>query len=92
MAEPTETEQPLGVVHSEFAQVAVSVNDDGNGPRLKLVDLKTGQERYLDALELETVVWLRQGFLWQILDPSADRWREDAEEPVAHGLGEIESE
>ncbi len=70
----------LGVVHSEFAQVRVEVDDQGNGPRLKLTDLKTDEVRYLDALELESIVWLRPGFLWQILDPSADRWREDADD------------
>jgi hypothetical protein len=80
MSELEPVSQELGVVYSEFAQVRVEIDDLGNGPRLKLTDLKTDQVRYLDALELETIVWLRQGFLWQILDPSADRWREDADE------------
>ncbi|WP_052344720.1 hypothetical protein [Thermocrispum municipale] len=65
------------VVGSEFAEVAVSVDHEGNGPRLKLEDLRTGRVRYLDALELETVVWLPDGHLRQLLDPSAHRWRED---------------
>lgn len=67
----------LSVVHSEFAQVAVRVDEQANGPRLRLEDLKTGQVRYLDALELETIIWLRDDHLMQLLDPSADRWRED---------------
>ena len=71
---------PLGVVHSEFAQVSVAVDDSANGPRLRLEDLKTGQVRFLDALELETIVWIRDGHLNQLLDPSSDRWREDADE------------
>jgi hypothetical protein len=33
--------------------------------------------RYLDALELETIIWLPAGKLAQLLDPSADRWRGD---------------
>lgn len=67
----------IGVVHSEFAQVRVGIDDTGNGPRLRLEDLRTGRVRYLDALELETIVWLAEGRMQRLLDPSADRWRED---------------
>jgi hypothetical protein len=63
------------VVESEFAQVSVNIDDEGNSPRLRLEDLRTGRVRYLDALELETIVWLPAGKLAQLLDPSADRWR-----------------
>lgn len=73
MATPTDAQ----VVHNEFAQVTVAVDDSGNSPRLRLVDLKTGRCRYLDALELETIVWLPDGHMQQLLDPSADRWRSD---------------
>jgi hypothetical protein len=31
---------------------------------------------YVHALELETIVWLPDGHLTQLLDPSADRWRD----------------
>ena len=65
------------IVFSEFASVKVELDHDANGPRLKLEDLRTGRIRYLDALELETIVWLPEGKLQQLLDPSADRWRED---------------
>ncbi|MEV6768450.1 hypothetical protein AB0N05_07430 [Nocardia sp. NPDC051030] len=65
------------VVSSEFASVRVDIDHEGNGPRLRLTDLKSGRIRYLDALELETIVWLPEGHLQQLLDPSADRWRED---------------
>jgi hypothetical protein len=65
------------VVGSEFAQVEVRIDASGNGPRLRLTDLRTGQVRYLDALELETIIWLPDGHLRQLLDPAADRWRED---------------
>ncbi|MBJ8345157.1 hypothetical protein [Antrihabitans sp. YC2-6] len=67
------------VVWSEFAQVSVSIDTAANSPRLRLEDLKTGQVRFLDALELETIVWLSDGHLQQLLDPSADRWREDVQ-------------
>lgn len=64
------------IISSEFAEVGVSVDDDANGPRLRLEDRKTGQVRFLDALELETLVHLPEGHLQALLDPSADRWRE----------------
>lgn len=63
-------------VTSEFASVALSVNHDGNGPRLQIEDLKTGHVGFLDALELETLAWLPEGALHQLLDPSFIRWRE----------------
>jgi hypothetical protein len=68
---------PDGVVASEFAQVAVRLDEGANGVRLRLEDLRTGRVRYLDALELETVVWLRDEHLGRLMDPSADRWRDD---------------
>ena len=64
------------VVYNEFAQVSVSIDTDGNSPRLRLEDLRTGRVRFLDALELETIVWLPDGHMRQLLDPSADRWRD----------------
>jgi hypothetical protein len=63
------------LVESEFAQVSVNIDNQGNSPRLRLEDLRTGRVRYLDALELETIVWLPEGKMAQLLDPSADRWR-----------------
>lgn len=65
------------LVGNEFAEVAVEVDDAANSPRLRLEDRRTGRVRYLDALELETLVWLPEGHLRQLLDPAADRWRED---------------
>ena len=64
------------VVDSEFADVSVEVDTTANAPRLRLEDRRTGQVRFLDALELETVVCLPDGHLTQLLDPSADRWRD----------------
>jgi hypothetical protein len=64
------------VVNSEFAQVAWRTDLEGNGPRLRLEDLRTGRVRYLDALELETIIWLPEGRLDVALDPSFHRWRE----------------
>jgi hypothetical protein len=66
-----------GIVENEFATVAVQVDEAANGPQLRLEDMRTGRVRFLDALELETLVWLPDGHLTQLLDPSADRWREE---------------
>ncbi|MCX8564904.1 hypothetical protein OS122_28900 [Mycolicibacterium mucogenicum] len=63
------------VVGSEFAEVAVAFDVQGNSPRLRLEDMRTGRVRFLDALELETITWLPDERLSSLLDPSADRWR-----------------
>jgi hypothetical protein len=61
---------------SEFASVALTIDHDGNGPRLRIEDLKTGQIGFLDPLELETLAWLPEGGLHKLLDPSLLRWRD----------------
>lgn len=63
------------VVESEFASVSVNLDTEGNSVRLRIEDLRTGRVRHLDALELEAIVWLADGHLSHLLDPSADRWR-----------------
>lgn len=73
----TVTGSDNGLVGSEFAEVAINVDNGANGPRLRVEDMRTGRVRYLDALELETLVWLPQDALDNLLDPSAHRWRED---------------
>jgi hypothetical protein len=69
-------------VSSEFASVALSIDYDGNDPRLRIEDLKTGQVGFLDALELETLAWLPEGGLHKLLDPSFLRWREPGENEI----------
>ena len=69
---------PGDIVGSEFAEVEVTFDRSGNGIRLRLEDLRTGRVRFLDALELETIVWLSDGKLNQLLDPSSDRWNNDS--------------
>lgn len=65
------------VIGSEFAQVSVTFDTTGNAPRLRLHDLRTGRVRHLDALELETIIWLPDDQLATLLDPSHIRWRGD---------------
>ena len=66
----------MDIVSNEFAEVSVRVDGDANSPRLRLEDLRSGRVRFLDALELETLVWLPEGNLRALLDPAADRWKE----------------
>ncbi|HME79515.1 MAG TPA: hypothetical protein VKI00_28795 [Mycobacterium sp.] len=66
------------VVGSEFAEVSVRFDVDANAPRLRLEDLRSGRVRYLDALELETLIWLPEERLTGLLDPSHSRWRGEA--------------
>src|SRR5438309_10650259 len=73
-------------IKSEFAAVEVGVDETGNGPRLRIEDLKTGRVGYLDALELETLAWLPEGALHPLLDPSSLRFSEDEREPSIAGL------
>ena len=71
------TEPLNGEISSEFASVALSIDHAGNGPRLRIEDLRTGHVGFLDALELETLAWLPDGGLHKLLDPSLLRWREE---------------
>jgi hypothetical protein len=68
--------EPIGAVISEFAAVELTIDDAGNGPRLRIEDLRTGHVGFLDALELETLAWLPGGALHRLLDPSLHRWRD----------------
>ncbi len=80
--DPTSVEVPgVGaVIGSEFAEISISFDTSGNGPRLRLCDLRTGRVRFLDALELETIIWLPDHKLSGLLDPSHSRWRDEGAE------------
>jgi hypothetical protein len=43
-------------VRNEFAAVEVSLDDDGQSPRLRLHDVESGREAFLDAMLLRTLV------------------------------------
>jgi hypothetical protein len=77
--------EPVGLVASEFASVKLSIDHDGNGPRLRIEDLKTGHVGFVDALELETLAWLPEGGLHKLLDPSLLRWREPSRDMETSG-------
>jgi ketosteroid isomerase-like protein len=71
-------------VTSEFADVVVEVDASANDTRLRLEDAKTGRVRYLDALELESLVWGSPEALASLLDPSRGRWRDRPVHSVDH--------
>lgn len=67
---------------NEFAQVRLELDTAGNGPRLRIEDLKTGQVGYLDPLELESLAWATKGELAPLLDPAASRWKAISAEAI----------
>lgn len=67
MVNQTDTSQI--VVRSEFAIVAVSLDRDANGQRLKVEDLGSGSIFYFDALELERLAAARHEDLAHIVAP-----------------------
>jgi hypothetical protein len=56
-------------LNSEFAAVEIARDNRGNGPRLMIRDLQSGQEIYLDPLELAALAWTRHEELLPLLDP-----------------------
>ena len=78
--------EPLCTVASEFASVAVSIDHDGNSPRLRLEDLRSGTVRHVDALELESLIWAPEHWWRRLLDPSLHRWRDPDPGPGIESL------
>jgi hypothetical protein len=68
------------IVRNEFSVVKVELDNEGNGDRLRLEDMDTGRVIYLDALQLENLVWLPDDKLTEYMDPSAHRWRDEQTE------------
>lgn len=60
-------------MHNEYAAVSVCVDHTANGPRLRLKDHRGGRVRYLDPLQLESLVWAEDERLCTLLDPG-HRW------------------
>ena len=83
------------ILANEFAQVEVVLDETGNGPRLRVVDLKTGKAGYLDPLELESLAWATKDELAPLMDPAASRWRnlsrEDLDELASMEQGRVSS-
>ena len=62
---------------SEFAAVEIERDDNGNGPRLLIRDLRSGRSVRLDPLELAALASARHDELVPFLDPSRldPNWR-----------------
>jgi hypothetical protein len=72
------TPQPEITISNEFAAVTISVAQSRLGRRLRIKDCATGEERCLDALELEALIWATYEDFDRLLDPSHSRWRLEA--------------
>ncbi len=66
-------------LRSEFGAVRVEVTTDGNGPVLRITDLKSGASAHYDPLELETLVHLTPEQRIRFLDPGQTRWAGEAD-------------
>jgi hypothetical protein len=53
------SEEPV-LVENEFARVLLSIDREGNSPRLRIDVPETGETGYLDALSLERLAGLSQ--------------------------------
>jgi hypothetical protein len=76
----------LGVVASEFATVKVTLEQGVSGARLRVEDLRSDAVRYLDALELESLVWAPDDWWRRLLDPSLHRWKDSGRGPDIESL------
>lgn len=65
------------LIENEFASVTISIDEDGNDRRLRVVDNRTGHTAWFDALLLETLAWTPEAELRALLDPSRHRWTAD---------------
>lgn len=65
------------IIRNEFAAVEVELDNEGNGDRLRVEDLDSGRVVYLDALQLENIVWMPDDELSALMDPSRYRWRDE---------------
>lgn len=68
---------PVLRLGNEFGTVAVSVDEQANGPRLRIEDLRSGRVIHLDPLEVASLTWLTHHRLGPFLDPSQTGWRSD---------------
>lgn len=69
------------VLRSEFAIVRVTRDDEANGVRLKIEDLRSGRVGYLDPLELERLTTSQHADLTHIVSPSGREWWAQLEVP-----------
>ena len=68
---------------NEFATARVSLDTEGNGPRLKVEDTSSGVHIFLDPLELQALAWATHKDLAFFASPS---FRERAYDRVVGDL------
>ena len=54
-------------LRNEFAAVRLEIDEQGNSPRLRIVDLETGLESLLDPFALQVLAWLPAQRLEELL-------------------------
>jgi hypothetical protein len=69
--------QPRLSLSSEFGSVTVEVDQQANGPRLRIENVQNGRVVYLDPLEVASLTWLTHDRLGPFLDPSQTGWSSD---------------
>lgn len=58
------------IYQNEFAMVEVGRYETGTGPRLRILDLSSGAEVYLDPVELESLTRWKHADFAPLVDPS----------------------
>jgi hypothetical protein len=56
-------------LRNEFATLMVEIDRQGAGPRLRVVDLESGNEIFLDLLELESLTRLTHAHFADLVRP-----------------------
>lgn len=79
-SEPARNPTPRFTLVSEFAAVDVELNVTGNGPRLLIVDRRSGREIALDPLELASLTLCSHRDLEWLVDPARMAGSREAEE------------
>ena len=70
---PTQTPCDEFRLRNEFAFVRVTLDQNANGPRLVIEDLKTGTRSHFDPLMLEALAWIAPESFAELMDPR-HRW------------------
>jgi hypothetical protein len=88
-ADPGGDEPPTLRLKNEFASVSVEIDERGNGKRLAIRDLKTGQSILLDPLELASLTRYRHAELAVFMDPSRDYAANVEDQALSDGLSSV---
>ena len=80
-------------LENEYAAVEVEVDNQANGPRLKIVDMSTSKTIYLDPLELQSLAWATHKDMFIFARPFfKERAQDTYMAKVARGEAVLEAE